>query len=654
MLQPVGTHARFIYSVIRGAPCDEGKSAPEYVKRSWLRCLEEYGLDPNSNAEPVVVPRQELLVRKERNLELVSFADPEMAHLYRQLAGSGYSIILTDRDGVMLSYYGDPSFKGAASRTGLVPGAVWSERHGGTNGMGTCLLERAPLIIHRDQHFLARNTGLTCCAAPVFDHRGELIAVLDASGESDRAQQHTLVLVNMSAQMVENRLFLHRFRDAFVVRFHSRPELVGTWSEGIIAFDLSGAITAVDRNALFQLGCKKADDLINAPLERVFNISLPALVERSHKKSFHALPIYEARHRGRFFAVAQEPESKQRGTDAARLAPRDSPSVSTARRSALDELDLGDPLMARNIRAAKRVASRDIPILLIGETGTGKELFARALHAASEGADQPFVAVNCVSIPETLIHGELFGHRHGGITAATGEDERGKIVQAHGGTLFLDEIGELPYALQGQLLHVLEEREVIALGSQTPIRVDIRLVCATRCNLEDQVRRGEFREGLFYRLQSLVLTLPRFHERKDQRALIRHVFAQEAADAPSVSLGEDLIDALCAQQWPGNIRQLRNVLRAAIALRAGDRLELADLPFDCRPGPRPAEPEVPPPETDSLNALARAERQALLRELELDHGNISHVARKLGVSRNTLYRKMHRLGIELPIKKPLH
>jgi transcriptional regulator of acetoin/glycerol metabolism len=256
MLQPTGTHARFIYSVIRGTARDDGAKAPEHVKRSWLRCVNEYGLDPQSNAEAVVVSREAILLCKEQNAELVSFADTEMAHLYQQLAGSGHSIILTDREGVLLSYYGDPSFKRAASRAGLVLGAVWSERHGGTNGMGTCLFERAPVIIHRDQHFLTRNTGLTCCAAPVFDHRGELVAVLDASGESDRAQQHTLVLVNMSAQMIENRLFLHQFRDAFVVRFHSRPELVGTWSEGIIALGLDGAIVAVDRDAMFQLGCK--------------------------------------------------------------------------------------------------------------------------------------------------------------------------------------------------------------------------------------------------------------------------------------------------------------------------------------------------------------------------------------------------------------
>src|SRR5438309_9997065 len=166
--------------------------------------------------------------------------------------------------------------------------------------MGTCLHERAPVIVHREQHFLTRNTGLTCCAAPVFDPRGELVAVLDASGESDRAQQHTLVLVNRSAQMIEHRLFLHRFRDAFVARFHSRPELVGTWSEGIIALDPAGAIAAADRNALFQLGCKAGADLIGAPLERVFNISLPALVGRSRRKPSPPLPASEARPGGRF------------------------------------------------------------------------------------------------------------------------------------------------------------------------------------------------------------------------------------------------------------------------------------------------------------------------------------------------------------------
>src|SRR5256885_9297263 len=349
MLHPTGTRVHSIDSVLRGPSRNGGSGAPEYVKRSWRRCLDEYGLDPDSSPDPVVVSRQDLLARKERNLELVSLADVEMANLHQQLAGSGYSIILTDRDGVLLSCYGDPSFKRAASRTGLVPGAAWSERHGGTNGMGTCLHERAPVIVHREQHFLTRNTGLTCCAAPVFDPRGDLVAVLDASGESDRAQQHTLVLVNMSAQMIENRLFLHRFRDAFVVRFHSRPELVGMWSEGIIALDRAGAITAADRNALFQLGCKSAHDLVNAPLERVFNVSLPTLIQRSHKQSFHPLPIYEARNGGRFFAVAYGPESQRRGAGAGQLALRGGAFYPTPDPPAPHETGFLDPRRSRHI-----------------------------------------------------------------------------------------------------------------------------------------------------------------------------------------------------------------------------------------------------------------------------------------------------------------
>lgn len=305
MLEANGNHARLVYSVLGGTGHEA--AAPEHVRRSWQRCVHEYGLDSESRAPPAVLSRQEFAARKERNAGLVAFADAEMVRLYRQFAGSGHSIILTDRDGVLLSYHGDPSFRGAASRAGLLPGALWSERAGGTNGMGTCLLERRPLIVHRDHHFFTRNTGLTCCAAPIFDHRGELLAVLDASGESDRAQQHTLVLVAMSAQMIESRLFLHNFRNAFVVRFHSRPELVGTSDEGILALDAGGAVAAADRNALCHLGAKAKDELIGAPLEQMFNISLPALVGRSRRSSFHPLPIYEAREGGRFFAVAQEP-----------------------------------------------------------------------------------------------------------------------------------------------------------------------------------------------------------------------------------------------------------------------------------------------------------------------------------------------------------
>jgi transcriptional regulator of acetoin/glycerol metabolism len=316
----------------------------------------------------------------------------------------------------------------------------------------------------------------------------------------------------------------------------------------------------------------------------------------------------------------------------------------------LDELDLGDPAMGRNIQAAKRLESRDIPLLLVGESGTGKEFFARALHSASERADKPFMAVNCGSLPEMLMQNELFG-RAGAVGA--GDGDRGRIVQANGGMLFLDDVGDLPLELQSQLLHVIEEREVMPHGCDSPIKVDVRLVCAIRGSLQEKVRRGEFREDLFYRLQGLVLPLPPLRERQDKAALIRHIFAQEVAATPSVTLSEDLIEALCAYSWPGNIRQLRNVLRGMIAMRTSDRLDIANLPSDYGIGlpVADAQSREVSPEAQSLNPLEKAERAALLREIDLHHGNISRVASKLGIGRNTLYRKMRRLGIAFPARQ---
>ncbi len=255
--------------------------------------------------------------------------------------------------------------------------------------------------------------------------------------------------------------------------------------------DPTGAIAALDRNALFQLGFKSSAELVGAPLERIFNISLPAL--RRPQSEEVVPPVGDLRDPPwrPLLAVAQAPQSKRTPASKQPAEPLEEHSMPEAGRSVLDELDLGDPVLARNIQAAKRLESRDIPILLLGESGTGKEFFARALHSASERADKPFVAVNCGSLPETLMQNELFG-RAGGVSITT-EDERGRVVQANGGTLFLDDIGDLPLELQSQLLHVLEEREVLPRGAETPVKVDIRLVSAARGSLQEKIRRGEFR-----------------------------------------------------------------------------------------------------------------------------------------------------------------
>jgi transcriptional regulator of acetoin/glycerol metabolism len=619
------------------------------ITKSWIRCLNDYRLDPDSRIDPEVVGHAELQERQDNLADLRTVAEGEMANLYQQLAGSGYAIMLTDRDGVLLNFFGDPGFTHAASKTGLMQGAIWSEQVQGTNGMGTCLAERRPVSVHQEEHYLSRNIGLSCAAAPIFNHAGELVAVLDASGESRLAQQHTLALVSASVQMIENRVFLHQFRDHYIVRFHNRPEFVGTLSEGAIALSVTGQVLAATRRALLLLGFPGPAEVVGRDITELFNISFTGLVDCSVKKAFHPVPIFENRNGARFFAVSYAPVQR---------APRQATPVAPAADTALDRLHFGDPQLVHNVQVAKRVAERNVPVLLLGETGTGKEMFAQALHRASSRAHKPFVAINCASIPEALIESELFGYVPGAFTGARKEGHAGKILHANGGTLFLDEIGDMPVSLQTRLLRVIEEREVVPLGGEAPVKLDIRLVSATHCDLQAKIAAKEFREDLFYRLHGVSITMPPLRTRCDRRALILHLAAQESEGDGVVVLDEALLGALEQHPWPGNLRQLRHVLRGMIALRETDRLTLADLPpgFGARVAPdvavSPGAGATPP--GDALNPLESAERQALVQELTRHGWNMSTLARQLKISRNTLYRKVQRLNITNPAKGALH
>jgi transcriptional regulator of acetoin/glycerol metabolism len=618
-------------------------SAPGYITESWIRCMQDYALDANIMYEPYIVERVELQERQARQAHVLSAAKGEMANLFQQIAGSGYAIMLTDADGVLMNFFGDPGFTHAASRTGMMPGAVWSERYQGTNGMGTALLEKRPTVVQQYDHFLFRNTGLICAAAPIFDANGNVLAVLDASGETHLAPKHVLDLVNMSVHTIENRIFLDTYAGQRFIHFHSRPEFVGTPIAGILVMDEGDTVVAATRNALLQLGVQ-SQDVVGQPLEAFFNVSFESLGRETSKLARPMAPVFDSRFGRRFFACATA--SRQAPLQVALGAGCDSGS---ARCTPLQQLQYGpDPAMTHNVQAASRVMERDVAILLCGETGTGKELFAKAIHASSQRARQPFVAINCASIPETLIESELFGYKSGAFTGASKEGQRGKIFQANGGTLFLDEIGDMPIQLQARLLRVLEEREVVPLGSEAPVRIDIRLISATHCDLLQKIDRHEFREDLYYRLQGLTLTMPPLRERGDRRQLVLHLLAREQADAERLSMTPELLKALEHYRWPGNIRQLRNVLRTMVALRNADVLGMEDLPPEIRDAGVMQPGLAARCDHDTgLNPLKVAERDALLQVLEQARWNVSTVARQLNVGRNTLYRKLERLNIDL-------
>jgi transcriptional regulator of acetoin/glycerol metabolism len=281
--------------------------------------------------------------------------------------------------------------------------------------------------------------------------------------------------------------------------------------------------------------------------------------------------------------------------------------------------------------------------MLFGETGVGKDVFARAMHQASSRRDKPFVALNCASLPESLIESELFGYKAGAFTGASREGSRGKIVQADGGTLFLDEIGDMPLHLQARLLRVLEDRTVMPLGGDKPIPVSVQLISATHRDVRALIDEGRFRADLYYRIHGISILIPPLRDRTDKRELILKVAQEEAGSGAPIEFQPAALDRLVAYPWPGNLRQLRNTLRTVAALCDDNRIALKDLPEELRTQPR----ELPPPDEPgvALNALDLAERDALLRVLEETHWNVSLVAKGLGLSRNTLYRRMKRYGI---------
>ena len=654
-------HAESVLRTVHGEP-SAGRELDVAIGTSWKRCVNEHRLDPSRMYQPTVVNGDLLKDRQAQHDELVAIADAEMESLYDQIAGSGYALLLTDASGIILCEKLDPALRKTFRGAGLLVGADWSEKHEGTNGIGTCIVENRAVTVHRSEHFRTRHIGLSCSGAPIRDVNGALIAVLDAStvGSHDTrsSQMHTMALVNLSANLIEKCLFLRRHQKQPVLRFHSRPELVNLLHDGALALSEDGTVRAVDETGTRLLGAAERRDVAGRPLTEIFDVKLEELFSAAALSRQAIWPVRDLRRGRRFFVSISDGRVRPSISDG--IPARDERVIVQVPAGApvgtqgmsLEDIAGDDPQMQRNIRSAHRIANSNVSVLIQGPTGSGKEAFARALHLASQRAAQPFVAVNCAAIPETLIESELFGYKAGAFTGARKEGMKGKILQSSGGTLFLDEIGDMPLMLQTRLLRVLEEHEIVPLGAEAPIKVDLRVVSASHRKLREMIERGEFREDLYYRLNGITLELPGLADRADRERLIRRTLAAEAGGRPA-ALDPTAFERLMGYRWPGNIRELRNVMRTALAICEGGIVCLHDLPREIRdaeassrpaalPAPNPGPSNVAP---SGANPLDVAERAALLRTIEQNRWNMSHTALALGVSRNTLYRKLKYHGI---------
>lgn len=611
---------------------DRQSQPDRLIAESWHRSVSQHGLDPARHAPHAQLEAHEIRLHQEAHHDYLGVASQGVEGLSRRLNPAGFAVLLSDRRGITLDAR-LPSRHSPYADSGLVIGSCWDESLVGTNGIGTGLAAGQPLIIHRDEHFLNSHFRLSCSVAPLFDAQGALMGCLNASclnsGGPKQAQYLTLQLVSLYARLIENASFRQRYADCVVLTLGGQENDLG--NEQLLALDAGGRVLGANRAAFAAATGERP--LLGQAVEALLPVSLDRLISLTQggarSTTLHLRPdepVLEV-------ALRLPPMPAQR---AAPVPARQT----TIAVPTLEQLAGGDSHLQRTVQRLRRVLNRDIPLLLRGETGTGKEAFARAIHQASQRAGGPFVALNCAAIPESLIESELFGYRAGTFTGASRQGMKGKLEQANGGTLFLDEIGDMPAHLQTRLLRVLAERELVPLGAATPVSLNVQLVCATHRDLPAMVAAGEFRDDLYYRLNGLTLQLPPLREREDRAGLIQRVLEQESADE-CIALAPKTMSRLIAYAWPGNVRQLINVLRCAVAL-ADDGV----IGLDCLP------PEVLSVSVESSSVAQSlettrdaAEAAHLQATLEQHGGNVTSAARSLGINRATLYRKVRRYGL---------
>jgi len=608
----------------------------DIINRSHDRCA-ALGLSRIERPDLGLLGRADLEIARSRNLRLHQHAAPVMELLYDQIVNTHSMVVLTDATGTIVHAVGDDDFLARASKIALQPGAVWSEANKGTNAVGTALITEVPTLVHADEHFFHANHFLTCSAAPILDPRGNILGVLDVSGDHRSYHQHTMALVKMSARMIENHWLTDDLRNVMRLHFHGRVDFIGTLMEGIVAVRPDGRIVGANRSALEQLGMSGAT-LRMQSLETLFDTSVGALVDRFRSPLATPLAVRTAQGRryhlhARFDwpvwsslaeAVAAHVPGAAVISPALRAVARTEGAATTPEPPAAPAPLPLDVHAATLVERLGRALEHQIPSVLVGETGSGKEWLARAAHQVARPG-RTFVVLSCA------------GLQPGAIEAAVSD---GALGDEGAGTLYLDEIGDLPPASQQRLLRLLDGRGDVGARAHAP---KLRLVCASREPLRALLDGARLREDLFYRLNGLTQRAPALRERSDLIELALAIVEREAP-GKGLRLADDVVTLLRAHRWPGNLRQLHNVLRTAVALAAHDREitreHLSEDVVEDALAPDAAHVPAAPDDGRPAQSLDELTLEAIGAAVDAAQGNISEASRQLGISRNTIYRKL--------------
>jgi sigma-54 dependent transcriptional regulator, acetoin dehydrogenase operon transcriptional activator AcoR len=628
---------------VRGGDLDGVR--PE-IARSWTRTRDVYRIDPELRRAPVLPPDD--LARRLELDDGFAVSAPVIAQFAEGLRGSGHVVALFDATGWMLSLGGDRAAIEGLAEINFCPGASWREDATGTNGPGTALAERRATEVFASEHFVAAWQDWASASVPIGrPGSGEPLALIDVTGPWDSRDPQGLVAATAIAAVIEERLRARESVRREIVRY--AMHVARASGEGLIAVDDRGRVLqgndAAVRSGALENGVLPdvATGRLLAALRRAGPVEEEIVLEwQGEKADRQRAACTVVRHDGRPVGALLRLLSSGR-----LRAPAPGRPSSPAGRPF--EAILGSsPSLAAALHLARVCTRNDLPVVITGETGTGKELFAQGIHAGSARAERPLVALNCGAIPATLIEAELFGYEPGTFTGGQKEGKAGKLEEASGGTLFLDEVSELPPAAQTALLRVLQESEVVRLGGSRTRPVDVRIVAATNRRLDEEVAAGRFRQDLYFRLNVLTLVVPPLRERRDDVPLLARAFLSEAEERTGrtgLSLSDEALEILSAHGWAGNVRELRNVVLRAAAVVAAPPIGPQDLLLvDLIPAQAVAPPRGAGARPDA-DGGEEAGREELVAVLDASDWNIARTATSLGVSRMTLYRRLRKLGI---------
>lgn len=631
----------------------------DYIINSHERCR-QYKVEQDRVYSKKIISGNELYKKLEAKRELIDTADFYMSRLYNFVKGSNFFSILTDEEGCILSIIGDENILSEAFSLKMVPGAYMDERSIGTNAMGTTLYEVKPLQVSGEEHYVKAYHRWTCSASPIRNSNGEIIGSIDLTGYSESVNLHTLGMVVAAANAIEEMLDIKRFNAELSMEKKFTETILESIDSGILTSDLDGNIKTVNRHAADMFGYDP-DELREMKVSYLLDDWNRVKTAVVNNKSFVDVDVFvNSRRKKLQFNLSAYPnldgEQKLMNivfvfVEVKKVRKLASKIMGHQAVYTFDKIIGQDKNFVRLIEYAKKIADSRSNVLIMGESGTGKELFAQSIHNYSSRRDEPFVALNCGAIPRTLIESELFGYEGGAFTGAKSAGQPGKFEIADGGTIFLDEIGEMPLDMQTRLLRVIEEGILIRIGSNKEIVVDARVIAATNKDLHEEVRKGNFRKDLFYRLNVLPIRLPPLRERRGDIPLLSQYFMERISGRlkkKSVHINEETMRTLLEYEWPGNVRELENIIELMVNTESVPDSFLkslcsvegkVELALDRQEYVKTGEAIE-----ESLN-LESMERKHILRVLKLYDGNITVCAKTLGIGRNTLYRKIESYGI---------